>query len=100
MPKIISAPSEPFVVSCVIFKTGVSVSKLRHELAYIQNSADTIYIEDKLGYAVFTHLFIHLFLEQTKKATMYWLPNVHKNLIKLDLLPTLARVLLLNFLNY
>ena len=37
---------------------------------------------------------------QDKLPMMYWLPKLKKNLIKLDLLPTLARVLLLNFLNY
>ena len=36
---------------------------------------------------------------QDKLPTMYWLSKLHKNIIKLDLLPTLARVLLLNFLN-
>ena len=37
---------------------------------------------------------------QDKLPTMYWLPKLHKKLMKLDLLQTLARVLLLNFLNY
>ena len=35
---------------------------------------------------------------QDKLPTMYWLPKLHTNLIKLELLPTLAPALLLNFL--
>ena len=37
---------------------------------------------------------------QDKLPSMYWLPKLHKNNIKQDLLQTQAYVLLLNFLNY
>ena len=46
-----------------------------------------------------SHLTVKFSVNVKDRQDKYWLPKLNKKPYKLDLLPTLARVLLLNFLN-
>ena len=88
------------VVVCRLHYINTLKQELNGTKAYEETSADektVVYSHsNRLPYKFAVNVKEH----QDKLHTMYWLPKLHKNRIKLDSLPTLALALQQNCLNY
>ena len=80
------------------------VNTLKQELdgtrAYLETDTDEMFVVNAHLNDLPVKFSVYVNKGQAKLPTMYWLPNLHKDHTKLDLLQVLALVLLLNFLNY
>ena len=98
-------PANKAAYNAVVVWRLYYINTLKHQLddtyAYkLQPSLRERVIVDGHGCHTALHFGVKAIENQYKVPTLYWLPKLHKNLIKQDLLFILVLVRQHNFLNY